>query len=66
MKGKVVRFNPEKGFGFIKTEDGRDAFFHYSSLVMEGYKTIEPNAEVEFDLEESEKGLRANNIKKIG
>lgn len=65
MKGKVVRFNPEKGFGFIKTDDDKDVFFHYSSLVMEGYKTIEPNTEVEFDLEESEKGLRASNVKKV-
>lgn len=65
MKGKVVRFNPEKGYGFIKSEDDKDIFFHYSSLVMEGFKTIEPNAEVEFEVEESEKGLRAKNIKKV-
>lgn len=64
MKGKVIRFNPEKGYGFIKSEDGKDVFFHYSSLVMDGFKTIEPNAEVEFDLEESDKGLRASNIRK--
>lgn len=65
MKGKVIRFNPEKGYGFIKTEDGKDVFFHYSSLIMDGFKTIEVNSEVEFDLQESEKGLRALNIKKI-
>lgn len=65
MKGKVIRFNPEKGYGFIKTEDGRDVFFHYSSLIMDGFKTIEVNSEVEFDSQESEKGLRALNIKKI-
>lgn len=65
MKGKVVRFNPEKGFGFIKSDDEKDIFFHYSSLMMEGFKTIEPNTEVEFDVEESEKGLRAKNIKKV-
>lgn len=65
MKGKVIRFNPEKGYGFIKTEDGKDVFFHYSSLIMDGFKTIEVNSEVEFDSQESEKGLRALNIKKI-
>ncbi|HBF67845.1 MAG TPA: cold-shock protein [Firmicutes bacterium] len=65
MKGKVIRFNPEKGFGFIKTDDGKDVFFHYSSLVMDGFKTIEVNSIVEFDIQESEKGLRASNIKKV-
>lgn len=65
MKGKVIRFNPEKGFGFIKTDDGKDVFFHYSSLVMDGFKTIDVNSIVEFDIQESEKGLRASNIKKV-
>ncbi|MCR5332597.1 MAG: cold shock domain-containing protein [Bacilli bacterium] len=63
MKGKVVRFNPKKGFGFIRSDDKRDIFFHYSSLVMDGFKTVDVDADVEFDLEESEKGLRALNIK---
>ncbi len=65
MKGKVIRFNPEKGFGFIKTDDGKDVFFHYSSLVMDGFKTIDVNSIVEFDIQESEKGLRASNIRKV-
>ena len=65
MKGKVKRFNKVKGFGFITTEDGRDVFFHFSELVMEGYKTIDEGAEVEFDLVEGERGLQAHNIKKI-
>lgn len=65
MKGKVKRFNKIKGFGFITTEDGRDAFFHFSELVMEGYKTIDEGAEVEFDLVEGERGLQAHNIKKL-
>lgn len=65
MKGKVKRFNKIKGFGFITTEDERDAFFHFSELVMEGYKTIDEGAEVEFDLVEGERGLQAHNIKKI-
>lgn len=65
MKGKVVRFNPEKGFGFIKSEDGKDVFFHYSSLAMDGFKTIDANSEVEFELVESEKGYRASNVRKI-
>jgi len=66
MKGKVIRFNKRKGFGFIKSEDGEDVFFHYSALVMEGFKDIPVESEVEFDVEETEKGLRAANVKKIG
>jgi cold shock protein len=65
MKGKVKRFNKTKGFGFITGEDGQDAFFHFSELVMDGYKTIEEGAEVEFDLVEGERGLQAHNIRKI-
>ena len=65
MKGKVLRFNKNKGFGFIKSDDEKDIFFHYSELVMEGFKDIEVGAEVEFDVTETEKGLRASNVKKI-
>lgn len=65
MHGKVKRFNRIKGFGFITADDGRDAFFHFSQLVMEGYKTIDEGAEVEFDLVEGERGLQAQNIKRI-
>ena len=59
MKGKVKNFNKEKGYGFIKTEEGKDVFFHYSELKMEGFKTVEANKIVEFELIETEKGLRA-------
>ena len=41
MQGKVKMFNQEKGYGFITIEGGKDVFFHYSQLVMEGYKTID-------------------------
>lgn len=65
MKGKVIRFNKNKGFGFIKTSDNKDVFFHYSELVMEGFKDIAVDTEVEFDVTETEKGLRASNVKKL-
>ena len=63
MLGKVKRFNKVKGFGFITAEDGRDVFFHYSQLLMEGYKTIPEGASVEFDLVETPKGLQAINVR---
>ena len=65
MLGKVKNFNNEKGYGFIKTENGKDLFFHYSELQMEGYKTVNSGANVEFEVIETEKGLRAVNIKII-
>ncbi len=64
MIGKVKKFNKDKGFGFIVIDDERDVFFHFSQLVMEGFKTIEDGAEVEFDLVETERGLQAHNIVK--
>ena len=62
MQGKVKMFNKEKGYGFIKLND---VFFHYSQLVMDGFKTIEENAEVEFDLIEGDRGYQAHNVKKL-
>lgn len=67
MKGTVKMFNKEKGYGFIHAEDGRDYFFHYSALIMDKedeYKTAEKGENVEFDVQESERGPRAANVKK--
>lgn len=63
MQGKVKMFNAEKGFGFITMADGKDVFFHYSQLVMKGYKTIDPDTKVDFNLVETERGLQAQEIK---
>ncbi len=65
MKGTVKMFNKEKGYGFIRGEDKNDYFFHYSSLIMEGFKTIEQGENVEFEVAQSDRGLRAQNIKKV-
>ncbi len=66
MKGKVKTFSKQKGYGFITVENGQeDIFFHYSSLLMEGFKTIEPGTEVDFDLETTDRGSRATNIRPI-
>ena len=65
MKGTVKMFNKEKGYGFIRAEDNRDYFFHYSALVMDDYKTAEKGEAVEFEVEESERGPRAANVRKV-
>ncbi|GAB2992102.1 cold shock domain-containing protein CspD [Psychrosphaera aestuarii] len=62
--GKVKWFNNAKGFGFIR-EDGKeeDIFAHFSTITMDGYKTLKAGQEVEFELSEGPKGLHATNIK---
>ena len=62
MKGKVKCFNNEKGFGFITTEEGNDVFAHFSQIQKDGFKSLEENQEVEFDVVENEKGSQAENI----
>ncbi len=64
MLGKVKWFNAEKGFGFIETEEGTDVFVHYSAIAMDGYKTLEEGAEVEFDVVEGAKGPQATDVKR--
>jgi CspA family cold shock protein len=64
MQGKVKWFNESKGFGFIESEEGRDVFVHYNSILGEGFKTLTEGEEVEFDLEEGQKGPAAANVKR--
>jgi len=61
-KGIVKWFNEKKGFGFIQQEDGQDLFVHYSSINMDGFKTIVEGDEVIFDVEETNRGLQAKNV----
>lgn len=65
MQGKVKMFNQEKGYGFITSAEGTDVFFHYSQLVMEGFKTIDNDVVVTYELIETERGQQAHNINKI-
>ena len=62
MTGTVKWFNGTKGFGFISAEDGTDVFAHYSQIQGDGYKTLNENDKVSFDIVESEKGPQASNI----
>ena len=64
-RGTVKWFNSQKGYGFISDESGKDVFVHYSGLNMEGFKTLEDGAAVEFDVTEGEKGPQAINVTKL-
>ena len=62
--GNVKWFNNAKGYGFILPEGGgEDLFAHYSSIQMDGYKTLKAGQQVDFDILEGPKGLHAVNIR---
>ena len=63
--GTVKWFNESKGFGFLEQEDGPDVFVHYSGIVGDGFKTLHEGDQVEFELEESDKGPRAANVRVV-
>lgn len=62
--GRVKWFNAEKGYGFIERDGGKDVFFHFSAITMEGFKTVEEGVEVEFEVVEGSKGPQASNVRK--
>ena len=65
MKGTVKWFNNHKDYGFISDEQGNDVFVHYSGLNMEGFKSLDEGAEVEFDVVNGAKGPQATNVTKL-
>ncbi|MCI2032976.1 MAG: cold-shock protein [Lactobacillus sp.] len=62
--GTVKWFNAEKGYGFITREDGSDVFVHFSAIQGDGYKTLEEDQKVTFDVEQSDRGPQAVNVNK--
>jgi CspA family cold shock protein len=64
-QGIVKWFNDRKGYGFISQEDGNDVFVHFSSIEATGYKTLSEGDNVDFDIEESDRGPEAKNVKKV-
>ncbi|MCR4629852.1 MAG: cold shock domain-containing protein [Bacillota bacterium] len=61
-KGTVKWFNNQKGYGFINDEEGNDVFVHYTGLTMEGFKSLDEGAKVEFDVVNGAKGPQATNV----
>ena len=64
-QGTVKWFNNQKGYGFISDEQGNDVFVHYSGLNMDGFKSLDEGAEVEFDVVNGAKGPQATNVTKL-
>lgn len=63
-QGTVKWFNNEKGYGFIAQEDGGDdVFVHYTAIQMQGFKGLEDNQKVEFEVTQGPKGPQAENVR---
>ncbi len=62
--GTVKWFNDKKGYGFIRQEEGREIFVHYSSINQAGFKTLSEGESVSFEIEESQRGPVAKNVNK--
>lgn len=62
-QGTVKWFNNSKGFGFIRPEDGgEDIFAHYSTIQMEGYRTLKAGQDVDYEIDAGPKGHHAASI----
>jgi CspA family cold shock protein len=64
-QGVVKWFNAEKGFGFIAVEGGADVFVHYSAIQSDGYRSLEENQKVDFDITQGPKGPQAENVRPV-
>ena len=63
-QGTVKWFNSEKGFGFIAQDNGgADVFVHWSAIQSQGYKSLDENQKVEFDVTQGPKGPQAENVR---
>jgi len=61
-EGIVKWFDNKKGYGFIKREEGDDVFVHYSAISGEGFKTLNQDEKVSFEVVDGPKGLQASNV----
>jgi cold shock protein len=65
-QGTVKWFNAEKGYGFIAVDGGQDVFVHYSSIAMDGYRSLDEGQRVEFEVAQGNKGPQADQVRVVG
>jgi CspA family cold shock protein len=61
-QGTVKWFNPDKGYGFIAVDGGKDVFVHFSAIQTDGYRTLEEGQRVEFEITQSDRGQQAESV----
>jgi CspA family cold shock protein len=64
-RGTIAKVVQDRGFGFIRGNDGKDVFFHRSGLVGMTFEDLEQGTVVDFEVEKSPKGLRAANVRVV-
>jgi len=64
-RGKVKWFSNQKGYGFITRDSGSDVFVHHNAIQGDGFRTLEEDQEVEFDVQDTPKGEQAINVVKL-
>jgi cold shock protein len=64
-QGTVKWFNAEKGYGFIARSDGPDVFVHYSEIDGYGFRSLEENQQVEFEVAQGPKGPQATGVRAV-
>ena len=65
-QGTVKWFNNEKGYGFIAVDGGQDVFVHYSAIQSDGYRSLDENQRVEFEVTQGPKGPQADAVRVVG
>jgi CspA family cold shock protein len=64
-QGTVKWFNADKGYGFISVDGGQDVFVHFSAIVADGYRSLDEDQRVEFDVVQGPKGPQAENVRTV-
>lgn len=62
VTGTVKWFNAEKGYGFVSVEGGKDVFVHYTAIQADGFRTLQEDQQVQFDVVDDKKGPQAANV----
>lgn len=66
IRGTVKWFNADKGYGFITPDDGSaDVFVHFSAINAQGFRSLNEGDQVEFEVEQGQRGLQATNVSRI-